>query len=130
MEFKISDRKNHVLANFPNEIFQIDLIDLMKISHVNVNYKYMMNTVNVYLRFAIIRLLLSKKASYVAAALLGVFYEYGHCKYLQSVNGLKLKNKTTANLCKKFNIEQIHGRANYPRSQRIVNRLNLTIILV
>ncbi|KAG0418124.1 Gag-Pol polyprotein [Dictyocoela roeselum] len=124
---KTSDKTSHVIASFPNQRFQIDLIDLKKISDINEDYKYILSVIDIYSRFGIVRALKSKSGGIIANTLREIFYEYGPCQILQSDNGLEFKNAHVQELCEEFNITQIHGRPNHPQSQGIVERFNQTI---
>ncbi|KAG0436457.1 Retrovirus-related Pol polyprotein from transposon [Dictyocoela muelleri] len=93
----------------------------------NNDYKYILSVIDIYSRFGFARPLIKKEGKDVANSLKDIFYEHRPCKFLQSDNGTEFKNKYIKEICEQFNIEQIHGRTNHPKSQGIVRRFNQTI---
>ncbi|KAG0435877.1 Gag-Pro-Pol polyprotein [Dictyocoela muelleri] len=125
--FKENDIACHIISNFPNERFQIYLIDLSCYSAGNNGLKWVLSIIDIYSRFGFVKALENKTRSLVAASLKDIFMEHGPCKHLQSDNRLEFKNKYIKKLCDEFNIEQIHGQPNNSQSQGIVERFNQTL---
>lgn len=115
-----------VIANRPNSIWSIDLVDIPDLKEENNNIRYMLNIVDVFSRYAWSLPIQNKQSITVLNGLKEIIKENDNTKpnYLWSDEGTEFK-KEFNEYCKENNIIQYHTYGNAKSS--IVERYNRTI---
>ena len=67
------EEEGHIASIAPNERFQIDLLDMQKLSRSNSGYKWIVTCVDVFTRFAWCRPIKSKRSTDVLPAIKSIF---------------------------------------------------------
>ena len=117
--------RNKVIAEFPNEQFQADLVDMQEFSRNNNGNKYILTVIDVFSKYAWAIPLKDKTGREVKKALEKIFNERQPLK-LQTDRGLEFENQHVKNMLK---IRKIH----YFTSQNsdikcaVVERFNRTL---
>lgn len=109
------------------ERFQMDLISFINYQNENDDYKYVLNVIDCFSKYLWSFPLKDKKSMTVVICLQKIFFEFLPPKILHSDNGREFKSKYLSDLCKKYEIIQVFGRARNPKSQGQIERLNQTI---
>ena len=127
-QFLNKPRPRTIVASRPGERWQIDLIEMRKdpVKSRGVEYKYVLQIIDVYSRYLIPRALPNKSATCVAQALQEVMYEHGPPYVIQCDNGSEFKGHVQA-LCQKNSIKLINSRPYHPQSQGKCERANKTL---
>lgn len=122
VEYRRSKSK-HFTASYPNEIFQIDLLDYQKYSHQNKGYKWILICIDIFTRKAYARPVKNKTASLVEEAFkdIGVIPKVA---YHDEGNEFKGKFLEYLNENNVINVENDTGNHN---SLGIVDRFSRTI---
>ena len=110
-----------IIAKRPHERWQIDLVDLQKLSLSNRGYKYLLNIIDVYSKFAWSIPLKDKRNITVKQAITPLLDQY-HPRILQSDNGPEFFH-----LSSNSNIKQIFSKPHSPQTNGQIERFNATL---
>src|SRR5436190_16074331 len=118
-------RRNVVLKGI-NDLFQADLIDLTKHSKVNKGFKYLLNVINCFTKYAYSVPLKNKNASSVSNAMKHIL-QGGDVtmRYLQTDDGKEFYNSLFQAIMKKHNIH--HYSTKSEKKASIIERFNRTL---
>jgi hypothetical protein len=117
-----------ITAKYPREQYQCDLIDFKKYYKFNGNYRYLLNCIDVYSRFATSVPLKNKDLKSVYPAIEKVFAEMGYCKNFNSdLEAAFLSAKFQALLKEHKIVHWQHDPIENKRNMSIVERFNKTI---
>jgi transposase InsO family protein len=105
----------------------IDLIDLNKFIDKNESYRYVLNCIDAFSKYAWSFPIIHKSAEEVAASLKRLFTEQGSWKILQADNGTEFDNGMVEKICKILETYEIHGAPYHPQSQGVIERFNQTL---
>ena len=94
---------------------QADLLDLQMVP--DGGYKYILNYLDCFSKFVILRALKTKTAAEVADCLVNIFFEYGPPSLLQTDNGAEFSNKALVVMIKQLwtGTVIVHGRPRHPQ---------------
>ena len=115
-----------VYSNYVGEIFSIDLVDMQEFNSINKGYKYILNGIDCYSRYAFSKPLKDKSAKTVSNALNEIMIENNY--YPTKIwcdQGSEFYNKEVDKLRKKHNI-QIYSTYG-PQKAVMVERFNKTM---
>ena len=116
-----------VFSNYINEIFAIDLIELLEFEKENQGYKYIIFCIDVYSRYAFYEPMKNKSGPETSKALENIFKKASNPpKKIWTDEGKEFYNKNVDSLRKKYNdiiIYSTYGNA----KASIVERFNRTI---
>ncbi|KAI5152326.1 hypothetical protein ENBRE01_2744 [Enteropsectra breve] len=104
-----------------------DSIDMRAYASLNDGFKWVLNVVDSFTKFAWSFRLKEKSAIVYATAFKGLFYTEGVPKILHTDNGKEFKNALLDELCTELNIKRVFGRVRHPQSQGQVERFNQTL---
>lgn len=122
---KQHDRRS-VISYYPKQIFSMDLVDLTKYSKFNDEYKWMLNCIDVYSRYAMSVPLKSKNAKDVVKGMNDIFLKMGTPKLLWTDEGKEFYNRLASSLLKKLKIKLYSTKSELKAV--IVERFNRTIL--
>jgi hypothetical protein len=111
----------------PMERLQIDLVDLKEYKVENAGYKFIINSMDCFSKFAFTRAIKVKSAQTIVEFLRDLFYSEGPPEILHCDNGTEFANKEIKALCAEFNVRDVHGRVRHPQSQGQIERCNQTL---
>ena len=112
-----------IISSAPNEHWQIDLVDMTK---YRTRFHFVMNIIDVFSKFVWSFPIVNKEAVTIVKNLEPLLQLFSP-KKLQSDNGPEFKNKLMADLCKKYNVQQIYSKSYTSNSQGLVERFNRTM---
>lgn len=116
--------RRHVELKGLEDLYQADLVDMIKFSKFNKGFKYIMTIINCFSKFALAIPLKSKSKSEVSTALKPVFERY-KMKNFQTDQGLEFFNSDVKTLVRKFNIN--HYFTYSEKKASICERFNRTL---
>lgn len=116
--------RRHVELKGIEDLYQADLVDMIKFSKFNKGYKYIMTIINCFSKFALAIPLKSKRKSEVATALKPVFTKY-KMRHFQTDQGLEFFNSDVKALTSQFNIN--HYFTHSEKKASICERFNRTL---
>mgnify|MGYP000095936647 CR=1 FL=1 len=112
-----------IVSTRPLQRIQIDLVDMQPLSRWNDGYRYLLNTIDTYTKFAWSRAIKDKTKAQVKTALRGIISTMERTPdHIQSDNG-----KEFLGLGEEMNIHWIYGLAYTPQSQGQIERFNGTL---
>jgi hypothetical protein len=116
-----------IIETQPNKRYQIDLIDLTRYENHNYGYKYILNCVDVFTRFAWLRRLKNKTPDDVLAAFQSIVEEANTLPdRVQNDNGTEFLGSFQEYL-KEQGIKQIFNKTYTPNSNALVERSNQVV---
>ncbi|KAI5151152.1 hypothetical protein ENBRE01_1935, partial [Enteropsectra breve] len=104
-----------------------DSIDMREYDADNDGFKWILNIVDSYTKFAWSFAMHTKSSEEYAAAFESLILNEGCPKILHCDNGKEFKNRKIDALCDGLNICRIYGRVRHPQSQGQVERFNGTL---
>lgn len=107
-----------------NDLYQSDLVDMIKFSKFNKGYKYILVVINCFSKFVIATSLKTKSASEVERTLRPIFDKY-KMKHFQTDKGSEFFNHRVSNLIKKYGVNHYYTFSDKKAS--IVERFNRTL---
>lgn len=113
-----------ILTSQPNDIWQMDLIDMRKYS--DKGYNWILTVVDLFSKYLFAVQLKQKTDDEVVQALESILKQ-NKPKKIQSDNGPEFKNKLMHELLKQYKVFQYFGRTYTPQSQGAVERVNRTL---
>ena len=120
-------QRRPIVVSGINSCWQIDLTDLNFIKKYNDNKRFILFVVDVFSRFAYVKMLKDKSGQIVAQALEEIFQSSKHVPmYIQSDLGKEFYNSSFKKLMKQYNIHHYHTE-NRDIKASIVERLQRTI---
>lgn len=123
---KLKFKTRSVIVYDIDEQWQLDLVDLSKLSKYNSGYKYLLVCIDVFSKYAWIKPLKSKSAHELDDALQKVFLQDNRQPLMiQTDKGTEFLNSTVKSMLKKKHIKLF--TTNSERKASIVERLNRTI---
>lgn len=117
--------KERVIANYADEIWACDLIDIKQFSRWNKGIKYFLMVIDVFSKYGWIETLKDKKGETVSAAFKSIFKEGRKPKYLWTDKGTEFYNKHLKEVLNKEKIT-LYSTENEEKSS-VVERWNRTI---
>ena len=108
-----------------NHVWQMDLMEMIPYAKVNKGYKYILNCIDIFSRFARALPLKSKNGQEVAKALAKWFKHDVHPRNVQTDLGKEFYNQHVSALFKKYKIN--HYTVNSQFKAAIVERFNRTL---
>jgi hypothetical protein len=122
---KVQKKKtfNSVIANYPGDCYQIDIIVYNK--YEIHKYKYILVIIDVYSRFAQVKPLTSRENPVINKNILSIFEKMGYPYRLQSDN--EFATKTFIDLMDKANVKLSFSNPNEINKNSIVERFNRTL---
>lgn len=120
-------RRRRVVLKGIRDLFQADLVDMIKYSKDNKGYKYILTVINAFSKFGWAIPLKNKTGKEVTKAMNSIFSEkkLNIPRNLQTDNGLEFYNSDFKNLMKSYNIN--HYSSYSVLKSSIVERFNRTI---
>ena len=125
---------HHIIAHFPRNNFQADLLDLQKYKGVNRGYRYILVVIDVYSRYAWLIPLKSKGAHEVANAFVELFdskedpsFPPNQPRDLTTDSGSEFINKILGAILKKRGIKHFTSEPASHNQLGLVERMNKTI---
>lgn len=116
--------KNKVIAEFPNEQFEADLVEMLKFSKNNNGYKYILTCIDIFSKFAFAIPLKDKTGLSIEKGFKIIFFKSVPQK-IYTDKGKEFLNKNVQDLFRKFNI--IHFTSKNEVKCSIVERFNRTL---
>lgn len=123
-----------IIAHYPRNNFQADLLDLQKYKGVNKGFKYILVVIDVYSRFAWFIPLRTKAARVVADAFIKLFdskedksFPNNQPRDLTTDSGSEFTNKTLAAILEKRDIKHFTSEPGSHNTLGLVERMNKTI---
>jgi hypothetical protein len=116
--------RNRVIVAGKDNTWQIDLVDVSKISKENDNFKFLLVCIDVFSKYAWVIPLINKKGKSVLIALEKIFKERQPIK-IQADQGKEFFNRDCESLFKKLNIKLYYLNSEMKAS--IVERFNRTL---
>ena len=98
-------QRTKIITSGIDQQFQADLVDLTKISSHNDGFKFLLNVIDCFSRYAWTRMLKNKKSNTVSTALEDIFSEGRVPDYLQTDQGMEFRNKQVQDLLKKYGVK-------------------------
>jgi transposase InsO family protein len=117
---------HHIIAHYPRNNFQADLLDLQKYKSVNKGHRFILVVVDVYSRYAWMFPLKTKGAHEVADRFVELFKKHIP-RDLTTDNGKEFVNTTLAPILKKHGIKHFRFEPGDHNVMGLVERLNGTI---
>ncbi len=108
-----------------NRLWEIDIVG--KLPKVN-GYQYILTIIDVFTKRGAAMPLKHKTCEETSKALQEILKTWDHPNTILCDNGLEFVGKQIINICKRFNINLIHGSAYCPTTQGAVERFNQTLI--
>lgn len=115
-----------ILTEVPMKHLEMDLVNFQVYEKWNNGFKYMLNIVDHFTKFAWIFALKSKKAEEVADRLKIIFEGWGYPDILHSDNGGEFIAQVIVELAREYRIEIRHGAPYRPNVQGACERFNQT----
>ena len=116
-----------LLFSHPNERIISDITELPLELTINTKYKYLLNLIDHFSKYAWSYLLTNKKSETIFKLIKDNFEKNGFPEQFGTDNGTEFANKKLKVFLDKNDVKFIHGRAFNPRSQGCVERLHRTI---
>lgn len=127
-ELHKQSRKNYPTRNVElkgvNDLYQSDLVDMIKFSKFNKGYKYILIVINCFSKFVKAIPLKTKKASEVESVLKPIFDKY-KMKHFQTDKGSEFFNYRVSKLVQKYGVNHYYTFSDKKAS--IVERFNRTL---
>lgn len=121
-------RKNYPRRNVQlkgmNDLYQADLVDMIKFSRWNKGYKYILTIINCFTKLAFALPIKTKSGLEISKVLDPILQMYP-MKHFQTDQGTEFFNSYVRNLLKKYNINHYHTFSDKKAS--IVERFNRTL---
>ncbi len=117
-------KRNRVFASSIDDNWQMDLCDMRSISRENNGIQYILTVIDVFSKFAWIRLLKNKKSATVLEAIKSIM-EKRKPKRVQTDEGLEFFNKDCKDFMTKHNIKLYFTRSEMKAA--IIERFNRTL---
>ena len=118
--------RNKVIVNGIDDLWQIDLADLQKISKFNDNYRYLLTCIDVFSKFSWVEPLKNKQADTVLEAFKKIINSGERKPFrLQSDQGTEFINKKFKNYLDDIDVQ--HYYVNSELKASVVERFNRTI---
>jgi hypothetical protein len=103
----------------------IDLFDMQNTpGGPNKDHRYVFHFVDHFTKFSILRALKDKSMDSIYNELHDIFMNFGPPDILQSDNGAEFVNSRVKDLCAKYNVKFIQGRAYHPQTNGLVEKAN------
>ena len=118
-------KRNPIIAEYPKENFQADLVDVQNISKENDNFKYILTVVDIFTKMGYAMPVKNKNQTNVAEAMEKILIKNKPVK-LQTDKGKEFQNTEFKRLMKKYNINHFFSE-NREIKCSIVERFNRTI---
>jgi transposase InsO family protein len=110
----------------PNELWQMDLMEMIPYARINKGYKYILTCIDVFSRFARAEPLKSKDSKSVATALISMFKSSNDIpRYIQTDLGKEFYNKEVQKVFKDRKIKHYSVHSLYKAA--LVERFNRTL---
>lgn len=116
---------NSYLLTGPNELLQVDLIDVQRMARYNDKKRFILSAIDVFSKLAQCEPLLNKSGRIVSLALQKIFEKLGNFRYMQSDAGKEFYNRHVAQILKNRRVVHIPARNSVKAS--VVERFNRTI---
>ena len=115
-----------IIANGPLDRITADCWDIPKEMRETIDnkYHYVLTCIDHFSKFKWTELIPNKNAHTIRTKIDYVFNYYGPPKIFQTDNGREFVNEELQDLCKKHNVQFIHGRPYHPQSQGVVEKIN------
>ena len=117
----------YVTVTYCFEHIMMDLIDLKSYKTTDQGFYWILNVIDVNLKFEKAYSLKSKAALEVSNALESLFLTFGPLTVLQCDNGKEFSNSVINDLCARFNVKLIHGRIRHLQSQGQIEHFKQTL---
>ena len=118
-------KRNRIVVKGIDNIWQIDLVDMSKISGENNRFRYLMTCIDVFSKFAWVVPLNTKTGISVERALTGIFEKGRVPTKIHTDEGKEFLNKNVKGLLEKYNIELFVLNSEMKAS--VVERFNRTL---
>ena len=115
-------RRGHIVTRGIRDQFDLDLIDMGRLSKYNDNVKFLLTAVDAFSRVAMVKPLKDKKADTVLAALKLMFNGRNRCRAVRTDAGAEFKNEKVKEFFEGSSIK--HFFAHPPLKAQIVERFN------
>jgi Integrase core domain/Chromo (CHRromatin Organisation MOdifier) domain len=115
-------------ASAPNELWQMDLLEMIPYSRINKGYRYILTCIDIFTRFARAEPLKAKDASAVFAGITLMLKKAGKeskPRYIQTDLGKEFYNKTVQGLFKNHKINHYSVHSQFKAA--LVERFNRTL---
>lgn len=122
---RINFNRRRVIVKGLNDLFQADLVDMIKYARYNKGFKYILTVINAFSKFAWAIPVKSKSAKDVTNAMRKIFDESFIPKNIQTDNGKEFYNKEFKQLMEKYNVNHYSTYSSMKAS--IVERFNRTL---
>ena len=116
-----------IIAEYPNQRWAVDLIDLSYIRGYNSKKEYIMTVIDFFSKYVFAVALTNKKPESIIKAFTEIKTKQSQGifpKYLQSDNGGEFKNEKFDNYCKENNIIQIFTKSYTPTTNGLIENFN------
>ncbi|WUR04298.1 putative integrase-like protein [Vairimorpha necatrix] len=100
-----------ILSKYPRERYVADLIDLRLYHELNEGYKWLLNVVDSFTKFCWTVPLYVKSSISEGNAFETLFRTFNPCFILHTHNGREFVNQVLDDLCQKYEIRHVRGRA-------------------
>ncbi|MEW8544139.1 MAG: integrase core domain-containing protein [Candidatus Thiodiazotropha sp.] len=118
-------RRGHIVTRGIRDQYDLDLIDMGRISKHNDNVKFLLTAVDAFSRVAMVKPLKDKKADTVLEALKLMLGGKNKCRAVRTDFGAEFKNAKVKELFESYNIK--HFFAHPPLKAQIVERFNKSL---
>ncbi|MEW8544955.1 MAG: DDE-type integrase/transposase/recombinase [Candidatus Thiodiazotropha sp.] len=118
-------RRGHIVTRGIRDQFDLDLIDMGRLSKYNDNVKFLLTAVDAFSRVAMVKPLKDKKAETVLGALKLMLGGQNKCRAVRTDAGAEFKNEKARKFFEAHNIK--HFYAHPPLKAQIVERFNQSL---
>lgn len=125
--FKNKSKQKPITSGFPFERIQIDLVDLSRYESENDGFKFLLNVIDVYSKFAFSIPLKNKSGEAVLREMERLCLNFGFPKILQCDNGKEFINKNILEFWEQNKVIVKRSRPRHPQTNGQVERFNQTL---
>lgn len=122
---RINFERRKVLSYHIGDLLQCDLVDMSKFSKYNKGVKFLLTTIDVFSKYAVVLPLKNKSSVAVSEAFQKLFRRMKPSRNLQTDKGTEFYNKKVQGLFKKYKINHYSSQSEFKAS--VIERFNKTL---
>ena len=115
-----------IISSFSNDRWQIDLLDMSKLSRENQGFKYILTCQDHYSKYSWAYSLKRKSGQLISNALEEIISKYKP-DIIQSDNAKEFKSKKMKNIADKYEVNLVYSNPYNPQSNGLIERFNQTL---